>query len=333
MDFNIAIDDEMTEYERLRQKNIQEIEAMMTEFSEDLTDSIATLNKYEQALHQPNKKKKRVVNSTFALLEKFPFERRRSDRLANITPCYSYTDLDDEEDFVPYRKKYSNNVDDIEKVVFRRRASFPKKSTVAPYVAVTDITVEYLKNIAMRVVDKTYSSKTGTSCHQCRQKTLDSKTYCRSGNCIGVRGQFCGVCLKNRYGEDAKEALLDPKWKCPPCRDLCNCSICRTRKGKRPTGILAPLAFQYGHKSVKDFLLSLSGKYDYVDESVKEKRKGLPNSNKIADRKVITDKNQFLLGFNKDLKPLWVVRGKAISDDEGELVGFERGKDPVMIKL
>lgn len=44
----------------------------------------------------------------------------------------------------------------------------------------------------------------------CRQKTLDTKTICRSGSCVGVRGQFCGPCLKNRYGESAEEALKDP---------------------------------------------------------------------------------------------------------------------------
>lgn len=55
-----------------------------------------------------------------------------------------------------------------------------------------------LKNIAMTSGNKNYS-QSGTSCHQCRQKTLDTKTVCRSGRCIGVRGQFCGPCLKNRY--------------------------------------------------------------------------------------------------------------------------------------
>lgn len=44
----------------------------------------------------------------------------------------------------------------------------------------------------------------------CRQKTMDTKTVCRSGDCSGVRGLFCGPCLKNRYGEEVKEALLDP---------------------------------------------------------------------------------------------------------------------------
>lgn len=50
----------------------------------------------------------------------------------------------------------------------------------------------------------------GSSCHQCRQKTLDTKTVCRSGVCVGAKGQFCGPCLKNRYGEDVRAVLLDP---------------------------------------------------------------------------------------------------------------------------
>lgn len=136
-----------------------------------------------------------------------------------------------------------------------------------------------MKKVATHSNLKKYSQN-GTSCHQCRQKTLDSKTYCRNSNCVGVRGQFCGPCLFNRYGEEATVVLKDPNWKCPPCRGLCNCSICRTREGKRPTGILAPIAFKYGHKSVKDFLLTLDGEGDHISESEDNLQ------------------NMFLLGYN-----------------------------------
>lgn len=53
-------------------------------------------------------------------------------------------------------------------------------------------------------------SPQGNTCHQCRQKTIDTKTVCRNRSCGGVRGQFCGPCLRNRYGEDVRSALLDP---------------------------------------------------------------------------------------------------------------------------
>lgn len=50
----------------------------------------------------------------------------------------------------------------------------------------------------------------GSTCHQCRQKTIDTKTNCRNPECVGVRGQFCGPCLRNRYGEEVHDALLNP---------------------------------------------------------------------------------------------------------------------------
>ncbi len=119
------------------------------------------------------------------------------------------------------------------------------------------VTDDMLANVADRVSEKVYS-QTGTTCHQCRQKTTDVKTVCRSGNCAGVRGFFCGVCLLNRYGQDAREALKDPNWMCPPCLDVCNCSICRNRLGKGATGPITWLAQAKGFKSVKDYLDSLS---------------------------------------------------------------------------
>ncbi|XP_014469492.1 PREDICTED: cell division cycle-associated protein 7-like [Dinoponera quadriceps] len=120
--------------------------------------------------------------------------------------------------------------------------------------SVDEITESMLRNVAKKSSKKTYCKIKGTSCHQCRQKTLDTKTVCRSGECVGVRGQFCGPCLRGRYGESAVEALKDPSWACPPCRGLCNCSICRTRDGLVPTGILAPQAQNVGYSSVKDYL-------------------------------------------------------------------------------
>lgn len=121
-----------------------------------------------------------------------------------------------------------------------------------------DISASALRNVADRSGGKTYNAHIGTTCHQCRQKTMDTKTVCRSGDCSGVRGMFCGPCLKNRYGEDVREALMDARWMCPPCRGLCNCSICRNRSGKGATGILINIARARGFDNVKDYLESLT---------------------------------------------------------------------------
>ncbi|POI28287.1 hypothetical protein CIB84_007963, partial [Bambusicola thoracicus] len=129
-----------------------------------------------------------------------------------------------------------------------------RSSKYSSYRPVEDITEDDLDNIAITVKDKIYDKVLGSTCHQCRQKTIDTKTICRNQGCGGVRGQFCGPCLRNRYGEDVKSALLDPDWICPPCRGVCNCSYCRKRDGRCATGMLIHLAKFYGYDNVKEYL-------------------------------------------------------------------------------
>ncbi|KAM7323767.1 hypothetical protein ACRRTK_017873 [Alexandromys fortis] len=181
---------------------------------------------------------------------------------------------------------------------FRRRTvkcqQHRRRHRVSSFRAVKDITEEDLGNVAITVRDKVYDKVLGNTCHQCRQKTIDTKTVCRNQGCGGVRGQFCGPCLRNRYGEDVRTALLDPlktvrqlkypappwkenemidslggqvlqgflmakpgftsEWTCPPCRGICNCSYCRKRDGRCATGILIHLAKFYGYNNVKEYL-------------------------------------------------------------------------------
>ncbi|XP_042775819.1 cell division cycle-associated 7-like protein isoform X3 [Panthera leo] len=148
---------------------------------------------------------------------------------------------------------------------FRRRKTisggkcqgYRRRHRVSSFRPVEDITEEDLENVAITVRDKIYDKVLGNTCHQCRQKTIDTKTVCRNQGCGGVRGQFCGPCLRNRYGEDVRSALLDPDWVCPPCRGICNCSYCRKRDGRCATGILIHLAKFYGYNNVKEYLESL----------------------------------------------------------------------------
>ena len=147
------------------------------------------------------------------------------------------------------KKQNSSGSEDSDGSPKRKRRS-PNRPPKQP----VEITEEDLILVAERVADKQYDQTNGTSCHQCRQKTDDLKTTCRSQSCFGVRGQFCGPCLKNRYGEDAKKALMDPKWECPPCRGICNCSFCMKKRGRRCTGIMIHLAKERGFNDVKSFL-------------------------------------------------------------------------------
>ncbi|KAM4705990.1 cell division cycle-associated 7-like protein [Rhinophrynus dorsalis] len=148
--------------------------------------------------------------------------------------------------------KRTMSEEEREELQRRRRSS--KHSTAR---SVEEITEEELDNVALSVKDKIYDKIVGSTCHQCRQKTVDTKTICRNPGCGGVRGQFCGPCLRNRYGEDVRDALLDPDWICPPCRDICNCSYCRKRDGRCATGMLIHLAKCSGYDNVKEYLESV----------------------------------------------------------------------------
>ncbi|XP_068603579.1 cell division cycle-associated 7-like protein [Brachionichthys hirsutus] len=139
----------------------------------------------------------------------------------------------------------------------RKRRSHGVRKSQYDVRSVDEITDEDLENVAYRSKDKIWDKETGSSCHQCRQKTLDTKTVCRSGFCVGVKGQFCGPCLNNRYGEDVRAVLLDPNWACPICREMCNCSLCRKKEGRCATGILVGLARYSGHGNVHEYLESI----------------------------------------------------------------------------
>ena len=165
----------------------------------------------------------------------------------------------------PTKRYFDDYGSDDEFKPKRRRVFHVSRWKIDPNVDVPtpdDITDDMLENIADFVSEKVYNPMHGTSCHQCRQKTLDTKSICRSGKCAGVRGAFCGICLKNRYNEELRVVLMDPEWECPPCRGICNCSICRNRNGKCATGQMISRALERGFPSVKEYLEHLSTKRD-----------------------------------------------------------------------
>ncbi|XP_060193774.1 uncharacterized protein LOC132623090 isoform X1 [Lycium barbarum] len=111
-------------------------------------------------------------------------------------------------------------------------------------------------NPGIRLVHgRIYDSNNGKTCHQCRQKTLDITAGCKSmRNNKPCPIHICEKCLLNRYGEIAKEVSLLEDWKCPKCRDICNCSFCMKRRGCQPTGQLVKTAKATGYSSVSDML-------------------------------------------------------------------------------
>ena len=67
-------------------------------------------------------------------------------------------------------------------------------------------------------------------------------------------------------GENLEEALADSEWRCPVCRDICNCSGANCLRAQRnlfPTQQLTGEALNYGWPSVAHYLITtaiVSGK-------------------------------------------------------------------------
>ncbi|XP_004601220.2 cell division cycle-associated protein 7 isoform X1 [Sorex araneus] len=193
-----------------------------------------------------------------------PLTRARSRILGSlgVLPTEEEEEEEEEEDkymLVRRRKTMDAFMNDDDMPRSRRPGSMTLPHIIRP---VEEITEEELENICSNSREKIYSSSSGSTCHQCRQKTIDTKTNCRNPECWGVRGQFCGPCLRNRYGEEVKDALLDPNWHCPPCRGICNCSFCRQRDGRCATGVLVYLAKYHGFGNVHAYLKSLKQEFE-----------------------------------------------------------------------
>ena len=273
-----AMKSELSEYEKVRSDNIKAREDMLAALMADFEDY-----KKDSGLKPKERKpakKKRTFDEAFRASGQMPLERRTSRRLAE-RPEDGSDRLGSEvweDEAARERREYrlAEEMSDYDEedyqnheIRVKAKRTHPGRWEKDPNVDVLmpdDITPSMLKKVKEHG-KKIYNTSIGTTCHQCRQKTIDTKTICRSGECQGVRGQFCGICLRNRYGEDAKEALMDPNWKCPPCRNFCNCSICRNRSGKGATGILIHLAMSKGYDNVADYIASVQSRGKKKPES------------------------------------------------------------------
>ncbi|KAM3595908.1 uncharacterized protein V6R79_005159 [Siganus canaliculatus] len=248
----------MSQSLKKRNKNIKENKAMLAKLFADLSsmtdlDLATTPQKKKPALAKTTPRKRKLESEAgserrnpsrkarppenFAVEEKSAPANPRSPRVVNIRRLVE--------------------VDEMSASEQKKRRSQSGRKSQYDVRSVDEITEDDLDNIAYRSKDKIWDKENGSSCHQCRQKTLDTKTVCRSGFCVGAKGQFCGPCLKNRYGEDVRTVLLDPNWSCPLCRGMCNCSLCRKKEGRCATGILVGLARYNGHNNVHEYLKSI----------------------------------------------------------------------------
>ncbi|XP_026818288.1 uncharacterized protein LOC113557154 [Rhopalosiphum maidis] len=325
----------LSDYERERLKNIAEIELQ-------LADPLDTIQKTANELKSSNinatnskrtKGKKRKSNSDTDKSNTVNFVRRSSRIIQEKRQSTNYNEQSDDENDKKKLKQGSLKIkfrwfksseyqksdelyyssladsdfinDDEEEYGSDYELSVPgskrKRKAHVPRLAVSQVTQEMIENISYSSSGKVYS-QSGTTCHQCRQKTADQKSYCRYKGCSGVRGNFCGFCLGRRYGENVANVLVNPKWACPPCRGYCNCSICRRRKGMAPTGQLAQQALAGGYESVRHMLCSIEGENpDVMDlEFDDEDNQNGPDKNNITKGSLENEQNNLETQHDND---------------------------------
>ncbi|XP_043709586.1 cell division cycle-associated protein 7-like isoform X2 [Telopea speciosissima] len=229
-------------YEQCRDKRIKEnMERMQKLGILDL--SLKLKSGLSSPKRTPRNTSERKTPHPSPLLSSAP--SRRSSRLQNASPV-NYSELpvpkknksgslDDKEPFMGEGEKPEIYTEEDEKLL---------GTCETPWTLFVDGYGKDGKRI--------YDSVNGKTCHQCRQKTLGHRTHCIK--CNIVQGQFCGDCLYMRYGENILEANQNPNWICPVCRGICNCSVCRLRKGWVPTGYLYRKV-SLGYKSVAHYLI------------------------------------------------------------------------------
>ncbi|XP_078161026.1 uncharacterized protein LOC144556520 [Carex rostrata] len=153
-----------------------------------------------------------------------PLPSRRSSRLQNVAPV----------NYIDAHGKKSNDLTESDVALLeegRKKELYTEEhdkllgSCEAPWTLFVDGHGNDNKRI--------YDPVKGKTCHQCRQKTMGYRTSCYK--CQIVQGQFCGDCLY--------------------MRGICNCSLCRLKKGWNPTGALYKKVVKLGYKSVEHYMI------------------------------------------------------------------------------
>jgi hypothetical protein len=186
-----ALADELSEYEKIREGNIKEREAMMA-------DLMADFNTYKKdagigpAARKPAKKRKRVETEDDDGDMKFAGVRvagsRKSARLSARPEDQDKLGSEVTREESEGRRGLAEEASDYDEDDYkeneapRNKRWVPRSGQTDPNVDVVmpeNVTEEMLDRVCDQYGSKTYNQSSGTTCHQCRQKTTDMKSICR----------------------------------------------------------------------------------------------------------------------------------------------------------
>lgn len=99
-----------------------------------------------------------------------------------------------------------------------------RRHRVSSFCSVKDITEEDLENVAVTVQDKVYDKVLGNRCHQCWQKTFNSKTIWNQ-SCGDMKTVLWAVPAESLWG-GCVDSIAGSKGRCPPCLGISICCYC-----------------------------------------------------------------------------------------------------------
>ena len=188
-----ALTGELSEYEKIREGNIAEREAMLQALMADF-DSFKKDSGIGAAKKAPPKKRRRVEydsdNEGGFRGGKVKVEGSRKSARLSAAPedkGKMGSEITYKEGYDPKSRGLAEERDDYDSDDYqayedRTKKRAPRPGQIDPNVDVLmpeDVTEAMLNKVCERFGEKTYNQTIGTSCHQCRQKTTDTKTICR----------------------------------------------------------------------------------------------------------------------------------------------------------
>ena len=188
-----ALTGELSEYEKIREGNIAEREAMLQALMADF-DRFKKDSGIGAAKKAPPKKRKRAEYDSddeggFRGGKVKVEGSRKSARLSAAPEDKGKmgSEITYKEGYDPKSRGLAEERDDYDSDDYqayedRTKKRAPRPGQIDPNVDVLmpkDVTDAMLNKVCERFGEKTYNQTIGTSCHQCRQKTTDTKTICR----------------------------------------------------------------------------------------------------------------------------------------------------------
>lgn len=284
----------LTEYERERQKKIEENKRLLETLG--ILESRSVLDASAVSLEVAKPKRNYVKRP------KVQLEPRRSERVSvRPSKATSYAESDE-------------SASDAEKPK-------PKARKLSSFFSVR------------KTMWKPFYGQEIATCHICLVRNRQPKTKCSRCYADYWRGHVCKQCYETNFSneefESFEEARENPNWVCFVCRGICTCKFCRvgsTKRGKRYTK-KRPMDEEEANALVQSQGVQVKEERDDDDGQFapKKRGRGRPPKSRLSDSQLLLTNGEFddYEGF-VDFNPVFDDEGCLDSQQLQQLEQFEQ---------